>query len=159
LGESDLDADLVSEEDPSPLSKHSSSVTSATAKAEQPRDLNLSSFRAYPKIIREIGLPDIDLADQFQYMELADWTDSLDLTIRGSKVREFCLPPTTHLVATIDDLTDTLDFDSDGINDMLEEAEEPLFASSPVAPANTGKWAAMSTYDVYMVDTPRDDDE
>ena len=31
-------------------------------------------------------------------------------------------PPTTHLVATIDDLTDMLDFDSEGIDGMDDDA-------------------------------------
>ena len=38
-------------------------------------------------------------------------------------------PPTTHLVATVDDLTDMLDFDSEDINGMdddAEDEEEPL---------------------------------
>jgi hypothetical protein len=83
----------------------------------------------------------------------------LDLTVRSAKLREFCVSPTTHLIAMIDDLTDTLDFDSDGNDDMLEEAEESLFPASPVTPTSTGKWTAMSTYDVYMVDTPKGDDQ
>ena len=38
-------------------------------------------------------------------------------------------PPTTHLVATVDDLTDMLDFDSediDGMDDDVGDKEEPL---------------------------------
>ena len=31
-------------------------------------------------------------------------------------------PPTTHLVATVDDLTDTLDFDSEDIDGMDDDA-------------------------------------
>jgi hypothetical protein len=42
---------------------------------------------------------------------------------------------------------------------MLEEVDESLFPTSPVAPTNTGKWAVTSTYDVYMVDTLKGDDE
>ena len=59
-------------------------------------------------------------------------------------------PPTTHLVATIDDLIDMLDFDSEDINGMDDDAgdkPEPL----PI-----GRWTATSSHDVYMVDTPRE---
>ena len=48
-----------------------------------------------------------------------DW-DADDEEIRG--------PPTTHLVATVDDLTDMLDFDSEDIDGMDDDAvgeEEP----------------------------------
>ena len=34
---------------------------------------------------------------------------------------EICRPPTTHLVTTIDDLTDTLDFDSEDIDGMDDD--------------------------------------
>ena len=63
---------------------------------------------------------------------------------------EICRPPTTHLVATIDDLTDMLDFDSediDGMDDDAGDEEEPL---------PTMHWTATSSYDIYMVDTPKD---
>ena len=58
-------------------------------------------------------------------------------------------PPTTHLIATVDDLTDVLDFDSkdiDGMDDDAGEEQEP----PPI-----GCWAATSSYDIYMVDTPK----
>ena len=42
-----------------------------------------------------------------------DW-DGYDKEIRG--------PPTTHLVATIDNLTDMLDFDSEDIDGMDDDA-------------------------------------
>ena len=32
------------------------------------------------------------------------------------------------------------------------------YTASPLATSNTGKWAATSTYDVYMVDTPKGDE-
>ena len=43
--------------------------------------------------------------------------------------KEIRRPPTTHLVATVDDLIDMLDFDSEDIDGMDNEAgdeEEPL---------------------------------
>ena len=51
--------------------------------------------------------------------------------------------PTTHFVATVDDLTDMLDFDSediDGIDDDAGEEQEP---------PPTGRWTATSSYDIY----------
>ena len=59
-------------------------------------------------------------------------------------------PPTTHFVATVDDLTDMLDFDSediDGMDDDVREEQEP----PPI-----GHWTTTSSYNIYMVDTPKD---
>ena len=59
-------------------------------------------------------------------------------------------PPTNHLVATVDNLTDMLDFDSediDGMDDDAGDEEEPL---------PTGHWTTTSSYDIYMVDTPKE---
>ena len=61
-------------------------------------------------------------------------------------------PTTTQLVATVDDLTDMLDFgseDFDGMDDEGGDEQEP-------APA--GRWTATSSYDIYMVDAPKDGD-
>ena len=58
-------------------------------------------------------------------------------------------PPTTHFVATVDDSTDLLDFDSeyiDGIDTDEGDDQEP---------APIGHWKAASSYDIYMVDTPK----
>jgi hypothetical protein len=65
--------------------------------------------------------------------------------------REIYIPPTTHLVTMVDDLTDTLD--NDEAMDMDEDADGPIEDTSSLV--NTGKWTATSTYDVYMVDAPR----
>ena len=62
-------------------------------------------------------------------------------------------PPTTHFVATIDDLTDLLDFDSKDINDMDNDAGDDQ------EPAPTGHWKATSSYGIYMVDIPKDGDD
>ena len=62
-------------------------------------------------------------------------------------------PPTTHLIATVDDSTDMLDFNSvdiDGMDDDSGGGEEP---------PPTRRWTSNSSYDVYMVDTPKEDDE
>ena len=60
-------------------------------------------------------------------------------------------PPTTHLVATVDDLTDMLDFDSEDIDGMDNDAGEER------EPSPIGRWTATSSYDIYMVDTPKED--
>ena len=58
-------------------------------------------------------------------------------------------PPTTHFIATVDDLTDMLDFDSEDIDGMdTDEGDDQ-------EPAPIGNWKATSSYDIYMVDTPK----
>ena len=63
---------------------------------------------------------------------------------------EICSPPTTHLIATVDDLTDMLDFDSEDIDGMDDDAGEEQ------EPPPTGHWTTTSSYDIYMVDTPKE---
>ena len=53
-------------------------------------------------------------------------------------------PPTTHFIATIDDLTDMLDFDSKDIDDMDDDVGESQ------EPPLTGRWTATSSYDIYI---------
>ena len=58
--------------------------------------------------------------------------------------------PTTHFIATIDDLNDVLDFDFkdiDGMDDDAGDIQEP-----PV----TGRWTSTSSSNIYMVDTPKE---
>ena len=62
-------------------------------------------------------------------------------------------PPTTHFVATVDDLTDMLEFDSEDIDGM--DADE----GDDQEQAPIGHWKSTSSYDIYMVDAPKDDDE
>ena len=59
-------------------------------------------------------------------------------------------PPTTHLIATVNNLTDMLDFDSEDIDGMDDDAGDDQ------EPAPTGHWKATSSYDIYMVDIPKD---
>ena len=55
---------------------------------------------------------------------------------------EICCPPTTHLVATVDDLTNMLDFDSEDIDGMdADEGDDEELA--PIRP-----WKATSLYDI-----------
>ena len=69
----------------------------------------------------------------------------------GVDDREFRFPPTSHFIATVEDLTNMLDYDSEDIDGMDDDAgddQEPPF---------TRRWTATSSYDVYMVDTPKED--
>ena len=45
-----------------------------------------------------------------------------------------------------------LDFDSEDIDDMDDDAGDEQ------EPAPVGRWKATSSYDIYMVDTPKDGD-
>ena len=63
---------------------------------------------------------------------------------------EIRCPPTTHFMAMVDDLTDVLDFDSEDIDGMDDDAGELQ------EPPLTGRWTATSSYDIYTVDTPKE---
>ena len=52
-------------------------------------------------------------------------------------------PPTTHFIAMVDDLTYVLDFDSEDIDGMDDDAGEEQ------EPPLTGRWTATSSYDIY----------
>ena len=41
---------------------------------------------------------------------------------------------------------------------MEEDADNLYYLEMPLATSNTNKWTATSTYDVYMANTPRDDE-
>ena len=40
----------------------------------------------------------------------------------GAEEGEFCFPPTTHFIATVGDLTDVLDYCSEDIDGMHDDA-------------------------------------
>ena len=61
---------------------------------------------------------------------------------------EIRCPPTTHLVASVDDLIDMLDFDSEDIDGMDDDAGDEQ------EPTPIGHWIATSSHDVYMVGYP-----
>ena len=104
-------------------------------------------------------------ADIFQHSPFGDILSSLKyLSLSGEPWQdcgqdgwnaddeEIQNPPTTHFVATVNDLTDMLDFDSEDINGMdadERDDEEPV----PIRP-----WKATLSYDIYMVDTPKEGD-
>ena len=58
-------------------------------------------------------------------------------------------PPSTHFIATVDDLTDVLDYGSEDIDDMDNDVDKEQ--GQPF----TGLWTSTSSYDMYMVDTPK----
>ena len=72
----------------------------------------------------------------------------------GAESGEFHVPPTTHFIATVEDLNDTLDYDSEDIYGMDNDTGDEKSQNPPF----TGRWTATSSYDVYMVDTPKEDD-
>src|SRR3954466_9322324 len=104
-------------------------------------------------------------ADIFQCSPFGDILNSLkslsllgeprpDYGLRGwdSDYEEIQNPPTTHLIATVDDLTDMLDFgseDFDGMDDEDGDEEEP----APIR-----RWTTTPPNDVFMVDTPKGND-
>ena len=54
------------------------------------------------------------------------------------------------MVATIDNLNDVLNFDSADIDSMDDDAGD-IDEPTPI-----GHWTATSSYDIYMVDIPKD---
>ena len=101
-------------------------------------------------------------ADIFQHSPLGDVLNSLkNLSFMGDSQlnyarlelgtddEEFCFPPTTHFIATVEDLTDMLEYGSEDIDGMDDDADKEQGQDPPF----TGHWTATSSYDVYMVDT------
>ena len=70
----------------------------------------------------------------------------------GAENGEFYAPPTTHFIVTAEDLTDMLDYGSEDIDGMDDDAREEQAQNPPF----TGRWTTTSSYDVYMVDTPKE---
>ena len=102
-------------------------------------------------------------ADIFQHSPFGDILNSLrSLSLSGEPWPDYGQrdwdaddedirrPPTTHFVATVDDLTDMLDFDSEDIDGMDDDVGDE-HESAPI-----GHWKATSSYDIYMVDTPNE---
>ena len=57
---------------------------------------------------------------------------------------EFRFPPATHFIATVNDLTDVLDYGSKGIESMDDDADKEQGQDPPF----NGRWTATSSYDV-----------
>ena len=67
--------------------------------------------------------------------------------LSGKQATRIRCPPTTHFIATIEELTDVLNFDhedTDGMDDAAGEASESL-----------GRGTTTLSHDIYMVDTPK----
>ena len=65
---------------------------------------------------------------------------------------EFRFPPTTHFIATIEDLIDMLDYSSEDIDGMNDDVGEEEAQNQPFI----RRWTTTSSYDVYMVDAPKE---
>ena len=102
-------------------------------------------------------------ADIFQHLPFGDILNSLKVLSltenSGSNYarpkweagdEEIRCPPTTHFIATVDDLTDVLDFDSEDIDGMDDDAGEDSESMRCRIHA--------SPHDIYMVDTPKEGD-
>ena len=153
-----MSSDPTSESDnqESILGKH---ITWATSSAPDAYVLRVNP-ESSPKTDPAGPSPLEEMIAQIQIMNITDGRPLVYNQIGlKAKLREFRVPPTTHLVATVEDLTDELDYASEEADDMDEDIDGMSHTTSRLATSNTGKWAATSTYDVYMVDTPKDDGE
>ena len=65
---------------------------------------------------------------------------------------EFYFPPATHFIANVEDLTGMLDYGPEYIVSTDDDANEEQGQDPPF----TGRWTATSSYDAYMVDTPKE---
>src|SRR4051812_26564240 len=130
-------------------------------------DSSPNSEPSAPPLIESDWAPVMEFttADIFQCSPFSDILNSLkslslsgeprpDYGLRGwdSDNEEIQSPPTTHLIATVDDLTDMLDFGSEDFDGMDDEGGDEQ------EPAPVGRWTATSSYDIYMVDAPKDAD-
>ena len=98
-----------------------------------------------------------EMLDRIQSLAISDDRTSVyDQIWEKSGEAGIFSPPSTHLVATVEDLTDVLAYASEEATDMDEDVGETSETTPPPAITHTGTWAATSTYDVYMVDTPKD---
>ena len=159
--------------DPAPQAAHSSAVEPNTGLASV-EACNPGPSDSYPVVgpgplALEPAEPgwapvmEFTAADIFQHSPFGDMLDSLkSLSLSGGFESNYVrleweagdegirCPPTTHFVTTIDDLTDVLDFDFVDIDDMDNDARDVQ------DPPLTGRWIATSSYDIYMVDTPKE---
>ena len=100
---------------------------------------------------------EFSFADIFRHSPLGDVLNSLKtLSLAGDSQQNyirfelgvydgvFCFPPTSHFIATVEDLTDMLDYGSEDIDGMDDDADEEHGQNPP----STGHWTATSSYDV-----------
>ena len=142
---------------PALCTTHDSKGPDSTLDSEPPAPLRIESDRA--------PMMEFTAADIFDHSPFGDILNSLkSLSLSGepwpdygqqgwdTDDEEIQNPPTTHFVATNDDLTDMLDFDSEDIDGMDDDAGDNQ------EPTLIGHWTATSSHDVYMVDTPKGSD-
>ena len=112
-----------------------------------------------------LSIFEFSAADIFQHSPLGDMLNSLkNLSLAGDSqpnyVRfelraddgEFCFPPATHSIATVEDLTGMLDYGSEDIVSTDDDADEEQGQNPPCI----GRWMATSTYNVHMVDRSKE---
>src|SRR3954465_112123 len=134
-----------------------------TAQDSKEPDSYPSSEPSTPPPIESDWAPVMEFtaADIFQCSPFGDIPNSLnslslsgeprpDYGLRGwdSDYEEIQSPATTHLIATVDELTDMLDFGSEDFDGMDDEDGDEL------EPAPVGRWTSTPPNDVFMVDTP-----
>ena len=137
-----------------PHKAHDSEVPDSLPDFEPPAPLPVESNWA--------PIMEFTAADIFQHSPFGDILNSLKhLSLSGepwpsygqdgwdADDEEIQSPPTTHFVATVDDLTDVLNYDSEDINGMDDDAGD----NQELAP--TGHWKATSSHDIHTVDTPK----
>ena len=149
---------------PTAIEPNTSPALHGTCDSEEP-DSSRDSEPSAPLPIESDWAPIMEFAaaDISQHSPFGDIMNSLkSLSLSGepwpdygqhgwdADDEEIQNPPTTHFVATVDDLTDMLDFDSEGIDGM--DADE----GDNQEPAPIGHWKATSSYNIYMVDIPKD---
>lgn len=74
-----------------------------------------------------------EMLDQIQLLHISTSPNRLQY---GSEYGDFYDPPITHLVASVEDLTDALDYVSEELEGMDKEAEEPT-------PTHTWRWTSI----------------
>ena len=63
---------------------------------------------------------------------------------------EFYVPPITHFIATVEDLTDMLDYASEETDDMDEDVNATTYAAPSLATPTTGRWTAIDMSPTYL---------
>ena len=114
------------------------------------------------------SITEFSAADIFRHSPMGDVLDSLkNISLAGDSqpncIRfkleaddgEFRCPPATHFIATVEDLTDMLYYGSEDIDGMDDDADEEHGQNPPFI----GRWTTTSSYDVYMVDTPKESND
>ena len=153
--------------DPAPQAAHSSTMEPNTGLAPKeacdtrPPDscpaVGSSPRASKPAESSWAPVMEFTAADIFQHSPFGDMLNSLMyLPLLGDSLPNYVwleweagnegirCPPTTHFISTADDLTDMLDFDSEDIDGMDDDAGEEQ------EPPPTRRWTATSSYDIYI---------